>query len=404
MLEETIVEEVELSSQTKMTSLVKPRISLLPDQRVEEVGKLFLENYALHALAIVDKDRVPVGIVHRYQLMDIFMTPYGRDLHGKKPIAYFMDSKPLVVEEDLPVEIGSQYITQNMQMPVAQDFIITHNNQYRGMGSVLDLLATITKLQVNHLKAENKRLSAEVEITHRLQQMLLPKPHELSSLADLEIAGFMEPAEEVGGDYYDVLEHEGLIKIGIGDVTGHGLESGVLALMVQTAVRTLMINKEQDPIKFLDTLNRTIYANIQRMEAEKELTLLLIDYYQQKLRISGQHEEIICIREGQVEQIDTTNLGFPIGLEEDVFNFLDYTEITLNPGDVVILYTDGITEAEDYEGRYYGLERLCQVACQHWQQPAHEIQQAIIHDVKQYIGNYQVLDDITLVIIKRREK
>ncbi|HBB31884.1 MAG TPA: serine/threonine protein phosphatase, partial [Cyanobacteria bacterium UBA9273] len=74
-----------------------------------------------------------------------------------------------------------------------------------------------------------------------------------------EIAGFMEPASEVGGDYYDVLYHNGTVKIGIGDVTGHGLESGVLMLMVQTAVRTLLEVNETDSKKFLDVLNRTIY-------------------------------------------------------------------------------------------------------------------------------------------------
>jgi len=89
------------------------------------------------------------------------------------------------------------------------------------------------------LKAENFRLSAELEVTKQLQQMILPKQEELDSIEGLDIAGFMEPADEVGGDYYDVLQQDGRVKIGIGDVTGHGLESGVLMLMVQTAVRTL---------------------------------------------------------------------------------------------------------------------------------------------------------------------
>ncbi|HEY9301714.1 MAG TPA: GAF domain-containing protein, partial [Phormidium sp.] len=89
------------------------------------------------------------------------------------------------------------------------------------------------------LKAENIRLSAELEVTKRLQQMILPKQSEVDAIEGLEIAGFMEPADEVGGDYYDVLQHDGKVKISIGDVTGHGLESGVVMLMTQTAVRTL---------------------------------------------------------------------------------------------------------------------------------------------------------------------
>ncbi len=90
------------------------------------------------------------------------------------------------------------------------------------------------------LKAENIRMSAELEITRKLQKMILPRPEELERIPGIDIAGFMEPAHEIGGDYYDVLRHNGRIRIGIGDVTGHGLESGVLMLMTQTAKKTLM--------------------------------------------------------------------------------------------------------------------------------------------------------------------
>ncbi|NJO85911.1 MAG: HAMP domain-containing protein, partial [Synechococcaceae cyanobacterium RM1_1_27] len=106
------------------------------------------------------------------------------------------------------------------------------------------------------LQNENRRMEAELQVTRRLQQMILPGATELSEVPDLDIAGFMEPANEVGGDYYDVLVDHGQIKIGIGDVTGHGLQSGVLMLMVQTAVRTLLVCNERDPIKFLTILNR----------------------------------------------------------------------------------------------------------------------------------------------------
>ncbi|RKZ85522.1 MAG: hypothetical protein DRR19_16265, partial [Candidatus Parabeggiatoa sp. nov. 1] len=89
----------------------------------------------------------------------------------------------------------------------------------------------ITRLN-ERLKGENMRMKAELDVTRQLQQILLPKQEEFNKIKGLEIAGFMAPADKVGGDYYDVLQHNGRIKIGIGDVTGHGLESGVLAIMV----------------------------------------------------------------------------------------------------------------------------------------------------------------------------
>jgi len=253
------------------------------------------------------------------------------------------------------------------------------------------------------LKAENLRMKAELDVTRQLQQMILPKQEELSQIPKLEIAGFMEPAAEVGGDYYDVLTHNGLVKIGIGDVTGHGLESGVLMIMVQTAVRTLLANNETDPTNFLNVLNQVIYDNVQRMNSDKNLSLSLLDYKEGILSLSGQHEEMIVVRSGgQVERIDTIDLGFPIGLEADISDFVAQIEVQLKPGDVVVLYTDGITEAENQLGLRYGIEQFCEIVSDNWQQSAEEIRKAVIEDVRRHIGKQKVYDDITLLILKQK--
>ena len=253
------------------------------------------------------------------------------------------------------------------------------------------------------LQAENLRLSTELEVTQRLQTMMLPQEQELSLIEQLEISGFMQPADEVGGDYYDVLQHDNRIIIGIGDVTGHGLESGVLMLMVQTAVRTLMENNETEPKKYFEVLNRTIYKNLQRLNSDKNLTLCLLDYQDGILSCSGQHEELIVVRSGgSVERIDTIDLGFPLGLEETIADFVFQAQIKLNEGDTVVLYTDGITESENNLGVQYGLERLCSLIQQNWQKSALEIRELVIENLQEHIGVEKIDDDITLVVIKQR--
>lgn len=253
------------------------------------------------------------------------------------------------------------------------------------------------------LQAENMRLSTELEVTQRLQTMMLPQEEELSLIEQLEIAGFMQPADEVGGDYYDVLQYENRIVIGIGDATGHGLESGVLMLMLQVAVRTLIENNETEPKKYFEVLNRTIYKNLQRMNSDKDLTLCLLDYQDGILNFSGQHEELIVVRSGGiVERIDTINLGFPLGLEATIKDFIFQTQIELNQGDLVVLYTDGITEAENHLGVQYGIDRLCSLIQQNWQKSASEIRRLVIENLHEHIEGHKVYDDITLVIIKQR--
>jgi serine phosphatase RsbU (regulator of sigma subunit) len=212
----------------------------------------------------------------------------------------------------------------------------------------------------------------------------------------------MQPAEEVGGDYYDVLQKHGVLHVGIGDVTGHGLESGILMLVTQTAIRTLLEHGETDPVAFVTTLNRTIYQNVQRMQVDKTLTFSLIHYQDGDLKIVGQHEEVLVVRAGgRIERLDTMLLGFPVGLEEDIRDWVQSASISLGPGDGVVLYTDGITEAANMAEELYGLERLCEVVSQHWEAPADAIKQAVIEDVIRHIGDQKVYDDLTLVILKQ---
>ena len=266
------------------------------------------------------------------------------------------------------------------------------------------VLANLKISQLNNrLRVENNRLSSELEVTQRIQQMLLPKQQELNQIQALEIAGFCESADEIGGDYYDILQYQDRIIICIGDVSGHGLESGVLMLMVQTAVRTLIENNETDPKHLFEVLNRTIYKNLQRLNSDKNVSLCLVDYQGEMMRISGQHEEILIMRQGgSIERIDTVDLGFPLGLEESIVDFVFATQTSFAPGEVAILYTDGITEAENTRGEHYGLKRLCTVLQQHGYKSAQNIRQAVIQDLRSHIGTEKVYDDITLVVLKHR--
>lgn len=262
-----------------------------------------------------------------------------------------------------------------------------------------------TKIQTlnKKLKSENLRMGTELEVTRQLQQKILPKPQELEQISDLDIAGFMEPALEVGGDYYDIIKSDDKVTISIGDVTGHGLESGILMVMVQTAIRTLLAANITNYSLFLNLLNQVIFDNVQRMNSDKTLTLALLNCSSGKITLTGQHEEMIVVRaDGQIERIDTTDLGFPIGLEPDIKDFIAQTEVQLFAGDGVVLYTDGLTEADNEAQQQYGVERLCEVLRHNWHHTAREIQETIIEDLRNYIGKETVHDDVTLLVIKQK--
>jgi serine phosphatase RsbU (regulator of sigma subunit) len=139
------------------------------------------------------------------------------------------------------------------------------------------------------------------------------------------------------------------------------------------------------------------------MKSEKNLSLAILNYSNHQLHISGQHEEVILVRKGgKIELIDTIDLGLPIGLDYDITDFIDHKLITLNQGDGIVLYTDGITEARNVDKLQYGIDRLCNVVSQNWHLDIESIKDIIINDVKKFIGLQKISDDITLLLLKQK--
>lgn len=259
-------------------------------------------------------------------------------------------------------------------------------------------------------RAENMRMGAELDVSRQIQQVILPATEELDAIDDLDIAAFMEAADEIGGDYYEVLKHDNGAIFAIGDVTGHGLESGIVMLMIQSVIRALSNVTDYSLVTMLKTANKTIHNNITRMNSEKNLTLLLLDYNRLvegepagKITYSGQHESLIIIRNnGDLEELDTDELGFPIGLVEEADDFFKQQSIKLFKGDTVVLYTDGITEAANEDHELYGIDRLCKVVKSSYLKDSEDIKNTIINDVKNHIGKQKIFDDLTLLVMKQK--
>jgi len=336
-----------------------------------------------------------ISVLSRRMTVDLdALSEAARQLKAKN-----YDAQVTVRTEDEIGELGHAF---NAMAAEIRAYTLNLEDLVRHRTAQLEQANQEISLLNERLKEDNLRMGAELDVARRLQLMVLPDEAELERVVGLDIAGYMEPADEVGGDYYDVLQGTGAVKIGIGDVTGHGLESGVLMIMLQAAVRTLVLADERDPERFMSIINKAVYQNIQRTAIDRSLTLSLIDYADGVLQLVGQHEEAIVIRaDGALECLDTMPLGLPVGLDFDIGEFLGTLEVPLDIGDTVLLYTDGITEAENPDGEQYGLERLCEIARAHHRSGASQIKDAVIRDVEQFINFQKVFDDITLVVIKR---
>lgn len=247
--------------------------------------------------------------------------------------------------------------------------------------------------------AEKKRLERELEIASRIQTSILPKAYDVSGL---EIAARMIPASEVGGDYYDVFATDKGCWVGIGDVAGHGLSAGLGMLMVQSVISALVRQAPQAaPSDHVLILNHVIYDNIRiRLGQDEHITLTLLRYEDGVFTFAGAHEEILVARAagGPCEHIQTP--GPWIGGMRDVSRSTRDSKLELHPGDVMVLYTDGITEARNAKNVQFGDEGLTRVIEEHRHESAAVIRDRIIEATQAW--QHEQDDDISVVVIRRR--
>jgi phosphoserine phosphatase RsbU/P len=248
--------------------------------------------------------------------------------------------------------------------------------------------------------AAKERLEKELEISARIQTSILPRRLDVPGL---DVAARMIPASEVGGDYYDVFAVEGGGILAIGDVAGHGLQSGLVMLMVQSAIGALgREDPTAKPKDLVRVLNLVLYDNIRnRLRNDEHVTLTVMRYHRNgRIVFAGAHEDILVLRArtGKVEAIPT--LGPWVGAIRDVARTVQDDELVLEDGDVMVLYTDGITEARSASGEMFGMERLTDRIEALGGEPVERIRDAILDDVAHFSRAQE--DDVTLLVVRYR--
>ncbi len=213
-------------------------------------------------------------------------------------------------------------------------------------------------LESRNQREVKQRLEQEMEIANTLQTSMLPRT---LKAAGLEIAAKMVPASEVGGDYYDVIQADQACWIGIGDVAGHGLPAGILMMMIQTGV-TALVNEapNRSPASAVVALNRLLFHNVHdRLQATEHATFSLFRHHGGgRFSHAGAHESFLVYRRarGELERVQTA--GTWLALVADVTACTRDSTLTLEPGDTMLLFTDGITETANSAGDMFELTGL----------------------------------------------
>ncbi len=249
------------------------------------------------------------------------------------------------------------------------------------------------------LQAARDALWGEMEVAKHIQTALLPQ---VSRIGTYEVAATMVPADEVGGDYYDIFETaDGEQWVNIGDVSGHGVESGLIMMMAQTSLLTAVSSeKGLSPAAALARTNTVLRRNIRRLDVDRYMTITAIRLEPDKLQFSGRHQPLLIWRAASrtVERVPTT--GTWLGIMDELERYLAVEEVPIAEGDAVLLFTDGVTEAIDEDEKMYGLPRLEKVFGKLASRPPDEVIHYIIEDVRAHMAKQD--DDLTMVVLARR--
>jgi hypothetical protein len=245
-----------------------------------------------------------------------------------------------------------------------------------------------------------QRLESELEIGAKIQTCILPKGVDVPGL---KIAAHMQPATEVGGDYYDVIPATDGCWVGIGDVAGHGFTSGLVMLMAQSAISALAEKgATHSPREVLCDANRLLHNNIvHRLGKDEFVTMSLLRCFRDgRVVYAGAHEVMLVYRAAtrRCEEIPTP--GTWLGVAADISRPTVDRTLKLDDGDVLVLYTDGVTEAMDAKKEQFGLERLAQAIERNGEGDTQEILDAIFGDVRTWMDVQQ--DDITALVMRYR--
>lgn len=244
-------------------------------------------------------------------------------------------------------------------------------------------------------------LWSEMDLAHKIQTVLLPTD---ARIPGYELHAIMRPASTVGGDYYDIFHEGGSDWMLIGDVSGHGVSAGLCMMMVQTAVRAVTRTlqrkaSELNPSDVLTLVNSALHRNLSQIGRDHYMTISALRFNAGHISYAGLHQDLLVYRAAtqKVERFETQ--GVWLGLMPEVEGKLLESHLELHENDVLLLFTDGATEAKigkrkflQTEGLAKWLEEIASTAAG---------STAIVEQILERLKGYIIKDDITLLAVRR---
>ena len=247
--------------------------------------------------------------------------------------------------------------------------------------------------------AQRAKVNREIEIAREVQERLFPQ--EMPNLPGATVAGHCRPALGVGGDYYDVIQLEdGRLGLAVGDVSGKGISAALLMASLRASLRGVTLDSPRDFANLMHKVNKLVYE----ASASNRYATFFFAAFDPRTRrlecVNAGHNPPVLLRRGKVIRLEAD--GPVVGL----LPFAPYTEqaLTLEPGDLLILYTDGISEAMTQDDEEWGEERMIESASAVQHRAATDVLRTMFDDADKFTAGAPQHDDMTLLVLKLNQE
>ncbi len=268
-----------------------------------------------------------------------------------------------------------------------QAHVLRHVEQFGGLANAI---------LVRLAREATRCTERDLQVTSKLQLNFLPKT--LPELPGLEFAASLKPAYQIGGDFYDVQPTKDGLAILVGDVAGKGIPAAILTALVHATFKSESRHHTL-PDELLRSINQLTYSELDRSDAF--ITAFLATLHPDPLRLayaSAGHTTTLLWRAASDEVVTLNSTGLPLGLSPD--NQITRQQVPLSPGDVIVIYSDGITEAENRQGRVFGAQALIDLLLAAHTAPAEQQLRLILSAVDLHRDGLPLRDDLALFIIR----
>ena len=244
--------------------------------------------------------------------------------------------------------------------------------------------------------AEQEKLKRELQIATEVQARLFPQI--FPPMETLKYTGYCKAARAVGGDYFDFLPVDGnRLGIALGDVSGKGISSALLMSNLQALLRSGAELRGDEVDLLLNDINRLLCASTETHKYATFFYCVYEDHRRQMVYVNAGHNPPILFRAaGGIERLETG--GLVVGMLPDVV--YQKGEVELKPGDILLIYSDGLTEAMNSEEVEFGEERVLQTICNNRRLPVEELRDLILSEANEFVGDVPQHDDLTLVLAR----